>query len=64
MYEKTNEQPVTRMTLVKRRSYVVDAWREGGEMVQVWKDKAGRLYQGMADARANDMAWQPVVEVR
>ncbi len=64
MYEKTDEQPVTRMTLVKRRSYVVDAWREGGEMVQVWKDKAGRLYRGMADARANDMAWQPVVEVR
>jgi hypothetical protein len=64
MYEKTDEQPITRMTLVKRRSYVVDAWREGGEMVQVWKDKAGRLYQGMADARANEAAWQPVVEVR
>lgn len=61
--DPTRQNPVTLQTLRNRRARVIDGWREGENLIQIWRDKWFRLYQGNGGASWQEPAFYPVVEV-
>lgn len=53
-------EPVTRQRLIANKAKVVDAWREEGELIQLYRTPAGQNYKGKADSHRNTKAFHPV----
>lgn len=53
-------KPVTRQRLIRNKARIVDAWREDGQLIQLYRMPNGDSYRGPADALRNAAAFQPV----
>ena len=56
-------EPVSRHKLTSNKARIVDAYTEGGSLVQIYRTPEDAYYRGPAGARKHTKAFEPVRRV-